>query len=539
MMKKIKKVMKKSDDDTGLSCLLSVRVSNHRLILISLTGSILATMLALYYISGSISDNHSRDKGDLQSFHPPVYVKSVETTVSVNIATAGADTLSQQKPIRRIVEIDAADNIDTENMDKEYPINKSESPVQVNTIPVEEDKEETAENSLNVTVVVNLEQMNDFIDSQQIDIATDQSNKRPRVKPDSCLRYNSLAWLKGHRVGNLDDPLMNDDHIRSSIIHLPTMLSNMDISHHALEQTICFDDSRFRNTTELETDDTSLRLWSVRLAYLAIFYHQHIPALQESQARFESPQARRRCEGDKKKFKIGKMDYECPGAKFIVVSLGDIGLGANMRSGAVAVLISALLSDRVAVIVNNAPRTVHNKFLKRPWQLTSCDRRDAQCFFMPMTPCTLTVEDINQAYVLDDGEHRRLFRKGEKPKGHDDEKVWLTTLDMFPVLFTPYFARKQLYNHAKTLLSHLPKSDPRLPILHQATELILQREPNRPGYNFAGSSLKVNHALLYYAMRPNIQYAQELDTMMKEIIPPDLDRDQLFGLPIRGRCLRE
>jgi mRNA-degrading endonuclease toxin of MazEF toxin-antitoxin module len=42
---------------------------------------------------------------------------------------------------------------------------------------------------------------------------------------ENCFPHNSEAWLKGPRLGNLDESLMNDDFVKLMTLELPYMLS--------------------------------------------------------------------------------------------------------------------------------------------------------------------------------------------------------------------------------------------------------------------------------------------------------------------------
>jgi hypothetical protein len=68
---------------------------------------------------------------------------------------------------------------------------------------------------------------------------------------------------------------------------------------------------------------------------------------------------------------IGPYDYESPSAKFIVVSLANIGLGANIRGGAAYGLLFGLAADRVVILLNDSPTGL--EFLLAPSLLVSFD----------------------------------------------------------------------------------------------------------------------------------------------------------------------
>ena len=342
----------------------------------------------------------------------------------------------------------------------------------------------------------------------------------------SCLRHNSDAWLNGIRIGNTRD--LTKDMVKQMIVDFPSVLRSG--TQNSLGQSVCHEKSRFRNANEVETDKRSLRLWAVRLIYLAIHYHQHKPALEEARARFEDEG----CEEELRRHDIGPMDFECPNAKFLAISLADIGLGANIRSGTSAVLVAALATNRQLILINNVPKEVNYKYAKNPWQLASCDRQDFQCFFMPTSPCVLTAEDLNNGHVLTGPEQRKLLKRGEAPVGYEDNKVWMMTLSFLPPLFMHKPVLSLLQEYARELIHDVPEGDARLPALNQAVEVIAEKDEDRPNYNYAAASLKIPHTAAIYSMRPNPTSNRMLEAIMNEIAPKDVDPENAFGLPVRA-----
>jgi hypothetical protein len=109
----------------------------------------------------------------------------------------------------------------------------------------------------------------------------------------------------------------------------------------------------------------------------------------------------------------GRIDYESPKAKFLVSFLfsGGVGLGASLRLQAMSIVLYALSLDGIPVFVNNlkddgmeyiyqqmADKNIRNHFNK-PLGLIDCERGDLQCFFLPLSPCTITMEELRKAFV--------------------------------------------------------------------------------------------------------------------------------------------
>jgi hypothetical protein len=142
------------------------------------------------------------------------------------------------------------------------------------------------------------------------------------------------------------------------------------------------------------------------------------------------------------------------------------------------------------------------------------------------------------------GETRKVFKKGEIPKQLMNERVLLMDIVIRPQR-TPLMFRPALREIATThLIDPLVREhpdDPRIPMFRKAADNVLVTEPEDGSYRYFGSVSKASHALVFYAMRPNLHYAQKLDHIMKETIPNDFDPDLALGIPIRAsdKCIGE
>ena len=363
-----------------------------------------------------------------------------------------------------------------------------------------------------------------------------------------CLSGNSKKWLNAEKLGNLRDDRLDPNYVKNTIIDVPTWFSNItDPLQRLLNQTLCH-----RNSSLLSTHTTSMQeimnpsnetihIWSVRLIYLATHIHQHIAAFEEAQKRVQNSQT---CRVEMESRGIGPFDFECPSAKFLVVSLGRLGLGAVMRLGVVNALIAGIACHRTVVVVNNSP--VGPKFLQEPWLLSSCPRRDMQCFYMPTTPCVLTREEISNATTLQRGQARALFRHGRLPESLENERVVLMDLNLRPQR-TPYVFRQGIVNIIEQLIlqplrQRQAESNPLLSLLTKSANYILEEEQLENGsYYYFGHNTKHNHALVFYAMRPNPHYSLRLEEIVRKVTPGDMNPESTFGVPIRAtdKCARE
>ena len=208
-----------------------------------------------------------------------------------------------------------------------------------------------------------------------------------------------------------------------------------------------------------------------------------------------------------------------------------------MRGAMVQAFMMGLTSERIVLFVNNAPKG--NKYLKSPWLLASCpNRRDYQCFFMPPSPCTPTVEEIANAHMLNNSEVRQLFKKGTPVDVEDEEKVWTFASRFNPDDFLNDRAVKKLQEYSRILVNAVPATVENanfIALLNKAIEAIAIVDKKRKRkYNYMARWSRIFHGLTIYSMRPNPSSAAALDRIAVEIEPDNFDSDASLGLPIRG-----
>lgn len=385
---------------------------------------------------------------------------------------------------------------------------------------------------------------------QSLSIKVNDTNQDFAIAKNStsfCFPFNTKRWTDAGntRLGNNNESSLADELIFESILDLESLLSNSARkSRSLLGQTLCHEKSRLLDfdTTQdvLDVSDKAIRTWSLRLTYLAVHIHQHIHALTEARHR---SQLSKSCQSSMASRGIGKFDFECPSSKFLVVSMGKDGLGAVMRLGGVNALIAGIASNRTVLFMNNL--NVGPKFLQKPWPLASCSRLDLQCFFMPMSPCVLTELDIINATELKRGEARSLFRTGKLPPNLEEERVVIMNSIQRPQRTPPTLRENLVKIINQHIIDPLRKENPkdtRLQLLINATNLTLQEaEITGDVYSYYGRSSIVNHALVFYAMRPNTMYSRKLETIVKNAFQKDFNPNLALGLPIRAsdKCLAE
>ena len=374
----------------------------------------------------------------------------------------------------------------------------------------------------------------------------------------ACFSFNSRKWLDGPRLGNCNashGDRDNDDDI-VFLISRPSLTTTATILR---QQAFCGPQSPFQSIS-VGSSNTDRLLWTTRLLYLAVHWHQHSPALPEAQHRHRHANPHCPQQAFANSSRVGSFDYECPTAKFLVVAFSKNGIGANLRLVAVPALMVGLATQRVVLFVNDAP--VGPDFVRQPWTLASCrHRRDAQCFFRPASPCVLTEQELAEAYQLNRGERRRLFRYGTLPEEHVLDRVLLMHLGSLRPQREPENLRQVLFQLSQTVLERIvgpvqvaPASDnvhsratTTDDLLRRAAQDILwvpEEKSTTTGaadetvnatFSYYGVNSPIFQSLLLYAMRPNTWAVNEMDAILTEMFPPNFDPHDTIGLPIRGK----
>ena len=431
------------------------------------------------------------------------------------------------------------------------------------------------------------------------------------VKNDSSsaefFQTAASSWLQGERLGNSpESDLLSHEFIDS----LPFM--NMASAQRLLQSSLCYSTSRFVTpiiTQHLEYDeggtvdqqgvdnnddeDSVLRSWTAALVFLAVHVHQHSHAVPEARIRAAAASTKPTAlptAAHHHYHGIGRFDYQCPDAQFLVVRLSRNGLGANLRLGAVPALMAGVATNRVVLYVNNLSNV--SDYFAVPWSLASCPRHDHQCLFLPTTPCVITKDELVQAYTLKKKEARQLFRNGTLPESHQMARVivlqltfrpqvtsvllpisilgriadvtetgGLTTLrrtrvltilrpllhSPFPMLSqqrTPSNLRRALHKLAAPIAARLIEEHASLErLLSRAADDILLDEgatrstestPTKTYY--PGLHDTIFQGMLLYATRPNPKKAIVIDRAVRDSLRDgsnSLDH-HLLGLPVRG-----
>ena len=184
-----------------------------------------------------------------------------------------------------------------------------------------------------------------------------QFKKTRRCTPPECTMHNSRQWLEG----NVQHQQCLHQHERWLCIQISKMWHNGNIGPRIRSPTPTWD------------------LSDERLTYLSIHHHMHKPAMPE----LKTPRRGLR-----------------PSAKFLVANfLGVMGLGASFLIGYHRFPVDGVC-NQIDRITSHCEWGHHAKvgayfFESAPGCWASCERKDAQWFFLPAAnPCVSTLEDV-------------------------------------------------------------------------------------------------------------------------------------------------
>lgn len=350
--------------------------------------------------------------------------------------------------------------------------------------------------------------------------------------PYNCFPYNTKRWLTSERISNIEDV----DLSASFEILFPPLPKSHNAKTQfqaALEETLCLDGSRFLarhwvNSTNLH-DEISVRVWTTRIVYVATTFHQYYLAWEELNHR--RGELSKQCQLAWDGFRLSQNDFECPKARFLVIPLGDNGLGANFKLGAMAALKTSLASGRIALYINHFNHTRH-RWLQKPWTLASCPRRDYQCFFLPPSPCVLTYDEYQNAYLLNRTEMRMLFRQGNLPHLENERVI------VYSPNFRPQREPPLMRDRLSKIGTFLVRQGllPATAIVQRAIQRITEPADAR-ATAFVGDE-ELAGGLLLYVSRPQSKYLQELRNIQETLLTINKLSTPSFGLPIRGEQKR-
>jgi hypothetical protein len=393
-----------------------------------------------------------------------------------------------------------------------------------------------------------------MISSSEIDNLQGEGNGQYTL-----FRHNTELWLHGAHLSNR---IENQAFIWDQILGIHEGLDHELRSFQTLiDNSICHKAGRFRAVSSKywNVNDTDLiQDWTFRLIYLAIHSWHHDPAESEAKLRKEHDERNvPHSTNETLLHSIKPYDFECPNTNFLISSVPHMGFGASIRLGMVNTMAMAIASDRVPLFLNGVNSTRVSNILSEKLTLVGCTRGDIQCSFLPITPCVITLEDLeNRTIELPNTVSRALRRKGYIPdKNISQERYVFTESKVIPIKDSGIYDRikVRLYRKAVNLVDNLRQN----PGLHNAQVLevlnaalenfrglkMVNVRRNDLNYTYQNRHSMIHHAILLYALRMHPTMKDKVEDRVHEVIMKSNDfvADRTIGLPIRAsdKCDRE
>jgi hypothetical protein len=365
---------------------------------------------------------------------------------------------------------------------------------------------------------------------------------------NDCFQFNTNEWLRGPRVGNIQ---VTDEWLEH-MLH-PTRLLTQPHLDTILDQTLCYQQGRFRNLSQHQhwnaSDADQILDWAFRLLYLVIHRRLHEPAFLEYQQRRKCGLLESTTLSDNPPalpFGLGNFDYECPNAKFLVTVLNTTaGMGSVVKNGIVPSIYMAFVTGRIPLFFQSVRGDGLPNLLREKLPLASCDRGDWQCVFLPTSPCVLSLENLRNATILNPFESRDLKQRGYLKNILNETRVLISgTFPLVPIhaKFSIHnVLRERAYEAIQELLWEWQKDDSRDDAIPEDYWELLQAAaasfavPYSADETSQSRKWRYLRAALLYAIRPNSIARQAMDQQINKALPKRTDNRQYFGVPIRGK----
>jgi len=389
---------------------------------------------------------------------------------------------------------------------------------------------------------------------------------------NECFASNSDQWIHGDIFSNnangitpklLDDLLEGPRSFRKlpwifdqTICHRDSPLRDFSSRH---KNSRILRDATGRNTNasgdHRRLEAASVEIWYHRFLYLAMHWRFHRPALAEHASRKRCPS------GDLQSFldfhSVQPMDFECVGEKFVVVPAANVGLGAFLNTRASLSILLALRTNRIPIFSSASiiPKNLtSSSSVSAGWLFAPahCDRKDMQCYFLPLSPCTITHEEFANApmYGSTKDERKFLSTNVRLPSHLEDEKVVVIQPNLIhkskdepdmrsiASLVIEELLIEWKDAHNKTSINNqgenIPSwSDQEWKNMELAHQWIIEKTIDDP--------IGLLRQVYIYMLRPNPHYRNSLEQQMKSLVPSPIIPSNTFGIAIRGsdKCARE
>jgi len=206
------------------------------------------------------------------------------------------------------------------------------------------------------------------------------------------------------------------------------------------------------------------------------------------------------------------------------------GFGASTKLHALDPINFAMRTGRVVLFMNSAP--YGPAYVRKRHKGASCARGDLQCMFLPMSPCVLSKDDMENATEISPQAYKSFLATGKLDDEVDKKKVIMLAVtggkekepplvrERYVELISSFYEKRESSNVAWNIDEE---------VLDKVKEVIMN-EPWLP-----------DGVAYFYMIRPNLGAQQEMARILNKIVPADFNPESSIGLAIRAsdKCGRE
>lgn len=366
---------------------------------------------------------------------------------------------------------------------------------------------------------------------------------------EKCFPYNSDRWIQGTKDSNHDEGMTPE--MIETLLEAPRYFDKLS---DLFQETICHPNSPLKQVVaEQQSPPVPLEQraeeWYHRFFYLALHWKFHQPAIPEYQARREcwrDNHLRPQLLQFQNQHDVGNLDFECQDSQFVVSPIGHIGFGAFINTQVCMTILIALRTGRIPIF------TIQSLYPWQrgdtdPWLLapSHCSRKDLQCYYMPVTPCALLLDDIRNATrygstrkeqrwlrenadVPAEMKHHRVvaINSGLQSKGKETLGIRAVAASIVQELMDEWIQQQEKQSTKLWSQEDL-----------QAMQLAKQWMVDKADQDTMG----LLRQMYVYFLRLNPHYNTVLKDRMNALIPADFDPSRTVGVAIRGsdKCQKE
>lgn len=218
---------------------------------------------------------------------------------------------------------------------------------------------------------------------------------------------------------------------------------------------------------------------------------------------------------------VGPFDYECEhDTKYLLVSLA-----ASKKQG-FAVSANPFINSILAAMASGRVILTYHKETSA---LFSCERNDWQCAFLPLSPCVITQDDLDNGYHANKDELKSLLQNESLGPLVDNSKVVILDEVLMLTQPTPQVREKFIETIQKLFHRLNGPWDLSTNEVEEVNNIIM----TDPWF--------LSSVAWAFSLRPNLRLKNQIDNLLSKALPEDFDASRSIGLAVRqsDKCRRE